>query len=112
MATSLREKVTILLTALVVLLVLGGALVTCYQRQTSKGQFRREYEGKVVEKYVTNHETQEGTFVTRHILIKNNEGEQFAVVVSPEIFERVQKEMWIRRKESGIELSSDGQAWK
>ena len=94
------------------LLTLAGGFVTCYQRQTSRGEYRHDYEGQVIEKYVTNHESQQGTFVTRHILVKNNAGEQFPVVVSGDIFERAQIGMWIKRKETGIELSSDGRTWK
>ena len=94
------------------LLVLGGWFVTCYQRQAKTGEYRRDYEGRVVEKYVTNHETEQGTFVTRHILVKSESGEQFPVVVSAELFERAQTGMWIRRTKTSVELSLDGRVWK
>lgn len=110
--TTPLRKVTIVLLIVVMVLVLGGAIATCYQRSTLTGPYRDDYEGQVLDKYVTNHESDEGTFVTKHLLIKGKTGEQFQVVVSSAIFARAQVGMWIRRKETSIELSSDGRDWK
>ena len=110
--TQLREKIVIILASVLIVLALGGGFVTCYQRHTLTGEYRHNYEGQVIEKYVTNHESQQGTFVTRHILVKSNAGEQFPVVVSADIFERAQIGMWIKREETGILLSADGRIWK
>jgi hypothetical protein len=111
-STPLRTKVGTVLVGLLIVLVLGGAIATCYQRSTSTGPYRGDYEGQVSDKYVTNHESQQGTWVTKNLLVKSNTGEQFQVVVSSAIFERAQVGMRIRRKGTSIELSADGQDWK
>ena len=111
-ATPLRTKVSIVVVGVLMVLVLGGAIATCYQRSTVSGPYRSDYEGQVLSKYVTNHESTEGTRVTKHLLIKGKTGEQFQVVVSDGIFERAQIGMWVRRKETGIQLSADGRDWK
>ncbi len=110
--TPLRTKVTIVLFGVVMVLVLGGAIATCYQRSTLTGPYRADYEGQVLDKYVTNHESEQGTWVSKHLLIKAKTGEQFQVVVSSAVFERAQVGMLIRRKGSAVELSTDGRDWK
>jgi hypothetical protein len=108
----LSAKAATTLVGILTLLVLAGILVTCYQRIALKGRFRETYEGRVVEKYVNYHESQHGTFVTKYILLKPADGEQFSVAVSSEIFDRAQVGMWIRRTKAGVELSNEGQTWK
>jgi hypothetical protein len=110
--TTPLQKVTIVLLIVVMVLVLGGAIATCYQRSTLTGAYRDDYEGQVLDKYVTNHESDQGTFVTKHLLIKAKTGEQFQVAVSSAIFARTEVGMWIRRKGTSIELSADGRDWK
>src|SRR5687767_1675246 len=104
-ATPLRTKVSIVVAGVLMVLVLGGAIATCYQRSTSTGPYRDNYEGKVLEKYITNHESEQGTWVRKNLLVKAETGEQFQVVVSSAIFDRAQVGMLIRRKGSAIELS-------
>ena len=111
-ATPLRTKVSIVVAGVLMVLVLGGGIATCYQRSTLTGPYRENYEGQVVEKYVTNHESEEGSSVTNHLLVKGKSGEQFQVVVSSATFTRAQVGMLIRRKGSAIELSADGRDWK
>ena len=110
--TTPRRKVGEFLGVLLVVLMLAAMITTCYQRSTLTGQYRDVYEGQVADKFVTNHETDEGTFVTKHLLIKAKNGEQFQVDVSSAIFSRAQIGMWIRRKGTSIELSADGRVWK
>ena len=108
----LTELVGVFLGACLVVLMSGAAIATCYQRSTLTGQYRDVYEGQVLDKFVTNYESEEGTFVTRHLLIKGNAGDQFQAVVSSAVFERAEVGMWIRRKGPSIELSADGRDWK
>lgn len=109
--TPLRKVTTVLLIVLTVLM-LGAAMATCYQRAILSPPVREHYEGRVLDKYLTTHETEEGSSVRNHLLIEGESGEQFQVVVSPAVFQRAQVGMLIRRKGSAIELSADGRDWK
>jgi len=110
--TPLRTKVSIVVAGVLMVLVLAGGIATCYQRSTLTGPYRENYEGQVLEKYVTHHESEEGSSVTNHLLVKEKSGEQFQVVVSSATFTRAQVGMLIRRKGGAIELSADGRDWK
>lgn len=86
---------------MVVLLGIG-----LYQRWHSQGAYREEYAGKVIDKWVTYHETQQGTRISRHLLIKPNDDEPFQVVVGPELYEDAKAGGWIVKNKEGVKISA------
>jgi len=107
-----REKISIIIVLVLSVGLTAALATTCYQRSKLQGQYRRTYEGRVIDKYVNYRESELGTFTTKHIIVRNDAGEEFPVKVSDELYERAQIGNWIRRKETGIELSLDGTNWK
>jgi hypothetical protein len=69
-----------------------------YRHNTSpSGIHRREYEGLIVDKSETFVETQQGSFVSRRLLIEDKNGTRFEVVADEELYQRAQKGMWIKK---------------
>ena len=98
---ALKISVTILVTAGVLAL-----LILLYRQQTSSsGIYRTEYEGRVIDKFATFVEKRTGSSVSRVLLIEDRKGLRFEVAVNRELFERVQKGMWIKSSSNGVELS-------
>lgn len=108
LASQLWEKVELICLSLLALLILATLMAIYYQRSTSTGMYRRDYEGEVVDKFVSYHESQTGTGIERHFLIKGKSGEQFQVVVGKELYERARIGMWIKSSQAGVELSESG----
>ncbi|HYO92188.1 MAG TPA: hypothetical protein VEQ40_11155 [Pyrinomonadaceae bacterium] len=102
-----RLRLTLRIGATVLLFsVLLALIVIVYrQRHSSTGIYRKEYEGRVIDKSETFVETREGSFVSRRLLIEDRDGVRFEVAVSREDYGRVQKGMWIKKNRDGIELS-------
>lgn len=93
--TGLREKASLLIVGALTAALVVLFVVSLYQRTKSQGAYRNEYAGRVIDKWVTYHETELGTRVNRHLLIKSKSGEVFQVNVSPELYEQVKVDMWL-----------------
>ena len=75
-----------------------------YPQYTLTGPYRREYEGKVLNKSITLIDSRTRTGARRRLHLEGRGGEQFQVAVDDDIYERAQAGMWIRRDSSGVEL--------
>ena len=100
----LREKTSIVIVCALVAALLIAFAVTLNQRLKSQGAYRQEYSGRVMDKWVTYHESQEGTGVSRHLLIKSKDGETFQVSVSPELYEQAKVDVWVIKNKDGIKI--------
>jgi hypothetical protein len=89
------------LTALMIL----GFILNRRQRFTSSGIYRREYEGRIVEKFLIPHDSPLGSSATRAFLITGRGGEKFQVIASPDIYDSAKVGMWVKSSKTGIELS-------
>lgn len=78
---------------------------TCYQQYTLTGAYRREYEGKILDKSQTITESHTGSRVRRRLLLEGRGGERFEVAIGEETYERARKGMWIKKTEAGVELT-------
>ena len=101
----LRLALKIGATILIAALLLALMVIVYRQRHSPTGIYRKEYEGRVIEKAETFAETREGSFVSRQLLIEDKEGVRFKVTVTKELYDRVQKGMWIKKDSNGVELS-------
>jgi hypothetical protein len=92
--------------AMVLAALMAAALIAIYyQRSTLTGEYQRDYEGQVVDKFFIPHESQTGSSVQRALLIKVKSGEQFQVTIGKDIYDRAQAGMSIKSSKQGIELS-------
>jgi hypothetical protein len=99
-----REKISIIVAGALVSALAIGVVVNYYQRMRSQGAYRSEYEGRVVNKWVTYHETEFGTRISRHLLIKSKNGEVFQVSVSPDLYEQAKVDQWVIKDKNGIQI--------
>lgn len=95
LGTGLRENAGTIVAGVLVSAVVVAFVINYYQRMHSQGAYRNEYEGRVANKWVTYHETEFGTRVSRHLLIKSKSGEAFQVVVSAELYEQAAVDLWV-----------------
>ena len=70
----------------------------------SLGAYRNEYAGRVMDKWVTYHESELGTRISRHLLIKPKNGEVFQVSVSPESYEQAKVDFWVIKDGDGFRM--------
>jgi hypothetical protein len=83
-----------------------ATLIILYRQQTSStGIYRMDYEGRVIDKSETFLETKTGSRVQRRLLIEGKDGGRFEIAVNKELYDRVQKGMWIESSGKGVELS-------
>lgn len=80
-------------------------VVMFYQRSSSTGLYRSEYEGRILDKWVNIGETQTGSVPQRRLLIKGRDGQTFAVAVNQPLYERAQVGMWIKSSKANAELT-------
>jgi hypothetical protein len=104
-ARRLRELAGKALGAAGIVTFVAGCLLLYRQQFTESGFYRPEYEGRVVHKSLTGHETQEGSRVERKLLVEGGDGVRFEVRVGPEVYERAEVGMWIRVKNAQVELT-------
>lgn len=81
-------------------------VLTFVLRNSRAGPYRTEYAGKIVEKTIRLHESQEGSWAERYLTIEEEGGVRSQVVVAPSIYDRAKIGMWIKSRKEGIELSS------
>lgn len=93
------------LAAALIVLMVGGVIALFYQRHNATGLYRREYEGRIVEKSLIPHDSQTGSSAERAFLIKGNNGEQFQVIVGRDIYDRAEVGMWVKSDRAGVKLS-------
>jgi hypothetical protein len=86
---------------ILMLAVRSGALD---QRFVSSGPYQRDYEGIIVEKFLNPRESEQGSSTKTALLIKGKRGDQFTIVVSPDLYDRAAVGRWIRSSTSGVEL--------
>ncbi len=91
---------------LAVLTALLGALFffAFYHMYTMTGPHRRTYEGRVIDKWQTVHESELGSRVGRGVLVEADGGDRFQVPLGGEAYERAQPGMRIRNGTAGVEL--------
>jgi hypothetical protein len=102
--TGLRENASLIIAAVLVSALLVVLVLSLYQRMTSQGAHRNEYAGRVMDKWVTYHETELGTRVSRHLLIKAKNGETFQVTVGPELYEQAKVDLWVIKNKDDIKI--------
>lgn len=100
----LREKISIIIGCVLVSEVLIGFVVSLNQCMKSQGAYRQEYSGRVMNKWVTYHESLLGTRVSRHLLIESKNGEEFQVSVSPELYEQAKVDAWVTKDKREIKF--------
>ncbi|HEV7473589.1 MAG TPA: hypothetical protein VGN90_06060 [Pyrinomonadaceae bacterium] len=104
--TATWQKFVIVILCGVVAIMAIVFVVGLYQRWHSQGAYREAYAGRVMDKWVTYHETQQGTGISRHMLIKPKEGEAFEVAAGPELYEDVKVGRWIVKNKEGVKMSA------
>lgn len=95
------------LVSVLVLAVVAAIIFSIYQRYSSTGLYRTDYEGRVMDKSATVTESNEGSGVSRRLLIKAADGQVFQVYATRSLYERAQIGMWIKSKGSNVELTQD-----
>jgi hypothetical protein len=98
------EKVSIIIAGVLISASVIAILVSFNERLKSQGAYRQEYSGRVMDKWVTYHESEQGTGVSRHLLIKSNDGEVFQVSVSPDLYEQAKAGLWVIKDKTGIKI--------
>ena len=78
--------------------------VSIYQRYSSTGLYRTDYEGRIVDKSATITESEQGSGVVRRLRVRARNGEEFQVSVNGNLYERAQVGMWIKSKGGSAEL--------
>ena len=92
----------VMIAIMIVIAMLAALLL--YPQYTLSGPYRREYEGKVLDKSITLNDSRTRTGARRRLHLEGRDGERFQVAVNEDIYERAQVGMRIRRSPSGIEL--------
>jgi hypothetical protein len=92
-----------LLTTVLIVLLTITAMV--FQKCGSKGFYRGNYEGKVIDKGIITHESLTGSSVERYLMIEGKSGTRFSVYVTSALYKRAQIGMWIRKTKTDQELS-------
>ena len=68
---------------------------------------RRDYVGRVADKYRSLRESQTGTRVGPTLLVEGRDGGRFKVGVTEDFYERARVGMWVTRRAGELELSRD-----
>lgn len=100
------EKVSAIIGGVLVSAALVVGVVNLSQRFRSEGAYRQEYSGRVIDKWVTFHESQQGTGFSRHLMIKAKDGEVFEVRVGPELYEQAKVDQWVIKNTNGFTISA------
>ena len=92
-----------LLTSLLIVILTITAIV--FQKCNSKGFYSGRYEGEIIDKGIISHESLTGSSAERYLVIADKNGNRFSVYVTTALYKRAQIGMWIRKTETGQELS-------
>jgi hypothetical protein len=82
------------------------AVLFHYQRFTLTRAYRQQYEGKIVDKTMRFHESEEGSSRESYLVIEGKDGGRFLVSVREDAYNRARVGMWVRRDRGGFELFS------
>jgi hypothetical protein len=105
MAT-LSEKVAIAGVRLVIVLMLAGGLKRRYERTTATGAFRHEISGKILSKHIHTYEEDEGSKLSRRLIIEEKSGRQTRITVSSQVWQEAQVGQWLIRDARGTRFSA------
>jgi len=102
------ENLSPLYIAVLLVGLIGGLCFLNYQRFVNDGEpYRMEYDGVVVEKPVFFSDSEQGAGVQRMLTIEDNNGSQFKVIATRDIYEQAQIGMRIKRTKDGTSISYD-----
>ena len=99
-----RDKILIIILVVLVIALVSLLGINLSQRIKAEGPYRNEYEGRVMDKWVGYHESQQGTRISRHLLIKSKNNEVFQVSVSPELYEQAKVGNWLIKNKEGLRI--------
>lgn len=99
-----RDKILTIIALVLVIALVFVLGINLSQRIKSQGAYRNEYEGRVMDKWVGYHESQQGTRISRHLLIKSKNNEVFQVSVSPELYEQAKVGNWLLKDKEGLRI--------
>lgn len=85
-------------------LIVGGVFLSYHQLRNA---YRQQYAGRIIEKVIRPHESDEGSFIERYLVIEEQDGARSQIPVSAELYDRAKIGMWIKKDKSGIDLSSE-----
>jgi len=85
--------------------ITGFLIAVLYMVFGSADASLQTYDGRVVEKRVFVHESEEGSYARTYLVIEGRNGRRLQVPVSREIFDKAQVGMLIRKDQQGIKLS-------
>ncbi len=100
-----RERVSWLGLLGTVALLAGAAFLYAYPRLREPPLVRRDFVGRVVDRYLTLGESQIGTRGSLTLLVEDGAGRRFRVAVTDEVYERARVGMWVRRRGGVVEVS-------
>lgn len=72
--------------------------VLIYQRYNSTGPYRKDYEGKVKDKYVIHRDSELGSGLERYLLIESEDGERFQIAVTRDDYEKAKIGLWVKHR--------------
>lgn len=76
----------------------------CYLRAINGEQDKKEFSGKIIDKFTISHESKTGSSFTRYIEMEEKTGARRKIAVSEEIYQKAEPGMRIDMKQSGISL--------
>ena len=90
--------------AVLAVVLITAVTFTYYQQFNLTGPYRRNYEGRIVDKSLTIRESQYGSWAVRRLRVRGKGGEEFEVSVSDALYQRAQVGMWIKRSDTGVKV--------
>lgn len=100
----LKKAAEVLFIIVVVFVAFTLIGINVNQLLTSTGQYHVEYEGTIINKSITGKESEFGSYMSRKLHIRDQNGLEFYVVVDSSLYERAQVGMWIKSNKDGKEL--------
>jgi hypothetical protein len=92
----------------VILLFGSAAFWGVYKyRSAPKGPFRNEYQGRVVDKWASYTQSEQGSRPYFRLVVEGEDKVRFQVSVSADIYERAKVGMRVKKTEKGVELMAD-----
>jgi hypothetical protein len=94
-----KEKFSALL--LIVFLIVSLFLCFYFLDYIISTSYRKVYKGKVVDKWLSITETQQGSIVTRRLLIEGGNGERFKMFINIEEYDKIKIGDFVENKGNG-----------
>ena len=92
---------------LIWILVIGGLILllyTYYRPITAGKNEKKEYTGRIVDKFTTSSEWYTGSTFSRYLELEEKTGVHRRLKVSEEMYQKAEPGMWIEVNESGVRL--------